>query len=49
MNMKVLKTRIIYALKVVCIVGWWILAPYLFLMSPKAFAEGMEEQMGVRT
>ena len=47
--MHTLKRKTIYALKVVCIVGWWILAPYLFLMSPKAFAEGMEEQMGVRT
>jgi len=45
--MHTLKRKTIYALKVVCIVGWWILAPFLVLMSPKAFAEGMEEQMGV--
>jgi len=47
--MHTLKTKTIYALKVVCTIAWWIIQLYLFLMSPNTFAEGMEREMGIRT
>ena len=50
--MKALKTRIIYALKVVCIV-FIVLIEFVFgctlaCMSPTMFAEGMKKEMGIK-